>query len=275
MVSPYEARAAMGLRYGDPPVEEARYERGRSAVGDAAMLLRWLAARVSHRAAAAAPAERGDRDARPFIVSSRVDAVDTHEAVATIVSWVRRREPGQVFFVHPHALNLAAHDETLRADIAGARLVLPDGIGIRIAAAILGVPLPANVNGTDLVPELLLELAADRIPIALIGGAPGVAQRAADTWHRKTRVPIAGVWDGFGTPAQYRDAARTLVGIAPCVVFIGMGSPKQERFTREYFSDTPGVVAVTVGGLFDFESGSKPRAPLNQRSRFPTITQLG
>lgn len=260
VVSPYEVRAAVGLRYGDPPIEEARYEATRSAVSDASLLARWLLTRAaSTRRAHEPPA------GRPFVVSSRIDPIDTHAALAKILGWLRARESRHAYFVHPHALNLASNDRALRDALDAADLVLPDGIGIRVAAAILGLRLPANVNGTDLVPELLLELAAERFRVGLIGGAPGVAAKTAETWQRRTGVAVAGVWDGFRSPDEYREAVRALERAAPCVVLVGMGSPLQERFASTYLVGRPGLVTITVGGLFDFESGGKPRAPLAVR----------
>ena len=51
----------------------------------------------------------------------------------------------------------------------------------------------------------------------------------------------------------------------PCVVMVALGSPRQERFVLRYLAKLPNVVAITVGGLFDFASGAKPRAPLAVR----------
>jgi N-acetylglucosaminyldiphosphoundecaprenol N-acetyl-beta-D-mannosaminyltransferase len=263
VVSPYETRADMGLHYGDPPVEEARYEKSRSGWSDGQLLLRWAATRlVSLRRRGSAPAPVVEQH---FVVSARIDALGTDQAIARIVAWLRARESRCVLFVHPHALNLASSDATLRADLAAADLVLPDGIGIRVAGTLLGLRFPANVNGTDLVPELLIELSAERLPVALIGGAPGIAEAAAARWHSRTGVTVVGAWDGFRTPEEYREIAASVARAGPCLVLVGMGSPTQERFARQYLEGLPGVVAMTVGGLFDFESGTKPRAPLAVR----------
>jgi N-acetylglucosaminyldiphosphoundecaprenol N-acetyl-beta-D-mannosaminyltransferase len=256
VVSPYELRTRVGLRYGDPPLEEAKHERERTPMRDAATALRWLALRVltPRRTQTVAVA-------RPFVVSSRVDALDTREVVERVIGWLRAGESRRAFFVHPHALNIAAEDEGFRRDLAAADLVLPDGIGIRVAARILRTGLPANVNGTDLVPELLLELAAEGLSVALVGAAPGVAARAAGAWQARTGVKVAGTWDGFGDDDAMRAAARSIAAGAPCVVLVGMGSPIQERVALRYFADLPGVVTMTVGGLFDFVAGNQPRAP--------------
>jgi N-acetylglucosaminyldiphosphoundecaprenol N-acetyl-beta-D-mannosaminyltransferase len=258
VVSPYEVREGVGLRYGDPPVEEARYERGRSLLRDAATLGRWLLTRGGARRSVPPAARR-------WVVSAAVDAVDTADAISRIVRALRRGRGGRVYFVHPHALNLASRDRELREELARAEMVLPDGIGLRVAASMLGWRFPANVNGTDLLPELLLELAAERIPVALIGGADGVAEKAAGAWHRQTGVAIAGTWSGFDTDEAYRAAVESLRRQGPCVVLVAMGTPHQERFVARYLADLPKAVSITVGGLFDFAAGGKPRAPLAWR----------
>jgi N-acetylglucosaminyldiphosphoundecaprenol N-acetyl-beta-D-mannosaminyltransferase len=259
VVSPYEAREAMGLRYGDPAIEEARYDRTRTRTSDAALLARWMVARLVRRSG-----RGGGAETRPYVVSTRVDALDTGDAIAKILGWLVAGRGGRVFFVHPHALNLASRDDGFRAELARGDLVLPDGIGLRVASSILGIALPANVNGTDLVPELLLELSADRVPIALVGGAPGVAAKAAAAWSR-TGVPVLGTWDGFSDEATYQAMTAKIRTAGRCVVMVAMGSPHQERFALRHLEDLPQAVSITVGGLFDFASGDKRRAPLAWR----------
>lgn len=261
VISPYEVREATGLKYGDPPIEEARYARDRTRRSDASLLLRFALLRLIPQ-----PAGRVTASAeRHRIVSAEIDAHDTSHVVRKILGWLDAGRGARVLFVHPHALNLAARSRELREQVASADLVLPDGIGIRMAARILGIPLPANVNGTDLIPELLLELAAKEVPIALIGGKPGVAERAADGWRKKASVRVVGVWDGYRTEQEYADIAASIESQGPCVVLLGFGSPLQEGMAFRHFDARPGVVAITVGGLFDFAAGDQPRAPLAWR----------
>jgi len=263
VVSPYEIRTRLGLRYGDPPIEEARYERSRSAATDARLLARWALVTVLSRPLSApeTPTSRG----RIRIVSAPVDPLDTVETIARIRSFLREQRSARVFFAHAHSLNIAARFPQLRADFERADLVLPDGIGLRVGATILGWRLPANVNGTDLVPELLQKLAADDIPIALIGGGKDVALRAYESWKTNAPVRLVGAWDGFGTDEDYAGVAQKISAASPCVVLIALGSPLQERFAFRFLGRCPGVVCITVGGLFDFASGAKPRAPLGWR----------
>jgi len=267
MVSPWEVRELVGLRYGDPPIDEARYDRERTLSKDAALLARLMVSGLLPRLGPNGGGPRSDEATvrRPRVVSAPVDPLDTAEAIERIVSWLEQGSGGTVFFVHPHALNLAARKVRLRSDLEAAKLVLPDGIGVRIACAILGVSLPANVNGTDLVPELLVELAARRIPIALAGGGPGVAERAAAAWSERTPLDVRATVDGFQTEDRYRELAERMEEQAPCVVFLAFGTPIQERLAIKHFAERQGVVVLTVGGLFDFAAGDKPRAPMAWR----------
>jgi N-acetylglucosaminyldiphosphoundecaprenol N-acetyl-beta-D-mannosaminyltransferase len=255
VISPYELRESVGLRYGDPAVEEARWERERTPLRDAALVGRFLLSSLL--------APRGGEAARQVpILGVRVDALDTGETIDRIVGFARAGASRCVFFVHPHALNLASEDPALREAIGRADLVLPDGSGLRVAASLLGSPLPANLNGTDLVPELLVELAVAGLPVALLGGAPGVAERAAEAFRRRYGVAIAGVRDGFSPEESLESWLRGLSDRGPTVVLVGLGSPLQERFADRHLRGRENLVSVTVGGLFDFVTEDKPRAPL-------------
>jgi N-acetylglucosaminyldiphosphoundecaprenol N-acetyl-beta-D-mannosaminyltransferase len=143
---------------------------------------------------------------------------------------------------------------------------LPDGIGLRVAAAILGVALRHNLNGTDLLPLLCDRLAAESIPLALVGAAKGVADDCAKNLREKHAgldVPL--VSDGFLDDEASRRFADRARALGRAVVLVGMGSPRQEAWALRYLGDIPGLTVVTVGGLFDFFAGRVTRAPIAWR----------
>lgn len=263
VISPYETRERLGLRYGDPPIEEARYERTRSPARDAGVLARWVMSRLLPWDAQAASHRNDSVPMR--LVSIRIDPLDTIDVIDRIRGWLQQRRGATVCFVHAHALNLSARDARMRQNLQSADLVLPDGVGVRLGAWMQGRGLPANVNGTDLVPELLLQLAADQVPVALIGGAPGIALRAASHWRARADFELAGVWDGYRSDAEYEVAVEQISAHAPAVILLGFGSPIQERFASRFCADREGLVLITVGGLFDFAAQAVPRAPLGWR----------
>jgi N-acetylglucosaminyldiphosphoundecaprenol N-acetyl-beta-D-mannosaminyltransferase len=259
-VSPADARLALGLAYDDAASVERDYLTGeRSLARDISLVLRTVVAK------ALAPDRERVTDERPFIVSARVDNCTIDEAIARICAPPRQERARMIHFVHPHALNLAARDERLRARLAAADLVLPDGVGLQIAARMLGTPLRHNVNGTDLLPLLCKQLAARQIPLSLIGAAPGVASEcAARLISQNPGLIIGAVEHGFSDErarAIFLSKIRTIGG----VVLVGMGTPIQEQWAWEHLASITGITVLTVGGLFDFYSGRIPRAPMALR----------
>src|SRR5262249_43415542 len=123
---------------------------------------------------------------KPYIVSAPVDNVTYREALEAIFATPAKGRAAMLHFVHPHALNLAAFDSDHRERLARADLLLPDGVGLRVAASILGVSLRGNVSGTDLLPLRCTEASQRGVPLALIGGAPGVASSCAERLLRDT-----------------------------------------------------------------------------------------
>ena len=255
-VSPVEAQLHLGLTYGDAELLEAKaIAAGRTGwrVALRGLLTSWLAA------------SRRRSPRRRYVVASPIDDLSIPEARERILE-APGSEGRVVHFVHAHALNLAARDASLRAHLQRAHTVLGDGVGLQLASRLLGAPLRANVNGTDLLPSLCEQLAQRGVPLVLIGAAPGVAARCARELrraHPDLQVPL--VRDGFLDAASSAALRGELARVGRCVVLVGMGSPRQEAWCHQHLADLANVTVVTVGGLFDFYSGRIPRAPLAWR----------
>ena len=258
VLSPIEPRLRMGIPYGDLRAAEEEYLARRSLRADLGILLRtavaWLLS-ASKKAAAVR---------KPFIVSARVDNLSIDEAIAEILATPAADRARLAFFVHAHALNLARFRRDYAQILAQADLLLPDGIGIRLAGRMMGVALRHNINGTDLFPLLCRAAAEQRVPVVMIGGAPGIAEACARRMQREIAgldVPV--VSPGFfATEAAARGVVERVRGLGRSLVLVGMGSPRQEQWAWKFLRDVPGATVLTVGGLFDFYSGRIPRAPL-------------
>lgn len=263
-ISPVEARVLLGLAYGDLAEEEARYlDSVRGPGADAKLLVRVALARLGAQNEARAVE-------RPVIVSAAVDNVTIPEAVDAIfaqhTSEPRATRSYMVHFVHPHALNLAAFDAEYRSLLRRADLVLPDGVGLRLAAKILGVGLRHNVNGTDLLPLLCARAAEAGRPLLLVGGAEGVAEACRENLLAHTPgLSIPFIHHGFLDEAALARVKAELRKHPGALLLVGMGSPLQERWAWANASDVPGLTVITVGGLFDFFSGRIARAPQEWR----------
>jgi len=190
------------------------------------------------------------------------DNVDMQEAVRLVGEMLAGATVQQVSFVNPACVNIAAGDRGYRRILARAALVLPDGIGIKIAADLIGAPLKQNVNGTDLFPRLCAMLEARGASLFLLGGQPGVAERVASVVRERwPRLRLAGVRDGFFGVAQEGEIAAQVRASGADVLLVARGVPMQDVFIDRHLHQLGVKVAMGVGGLFDFVSGRIDRAP--------------
>lgn len=258
VLSPVEARLRMGIPYGDLRAAEESYFEHRSLRTDLGVMLRSMLAFLL------SPSRAARATRRPYIVSSQVDNLSIDDAMDVILGAPRQNRAKLVYFVHAHALNLARFNRPYAAVLNGADALLPDGIGIRLAARFLGVSMRHNLNGTDLFPFLCREAARANLPVIMIGGAPGIAQKCAERMRAETpglEIPL--VSSGFFASEQEQlDLAKRVADVGRALVFVGMGSPRQEEWSAKYLKDCAGATVLTVGGLFDFYSGRIPRAPI-------------
>jgi N-acetylglucosaminyldiphosphoundecaprenol N-acetyl-beta-D-mannosaminyltransferase len=254
-VSPIEARLHMGIAYGDLRLDEERYFEARTIRSDAGVLVRAAISRVF--------AQNGvPTEARPLIVSARVDNLTVEDALDRIFLAAPRDRARMVHFAHPHSLTVGEMNRAHAGRLARADLVLPDGIGVRLAGAVLGTAVPYNLNGTDLLPLICQRAVKADMALALIGGQPGVVDECARrllATHPGLRIPI--VRHGFLDVAQIEETVMAVRSLSPCLVLVGMGSPLQEEWAWQHLASVGGAVVLTVGGLFDFYSERIPRAP--------------
>jgi len=196
-----------------------------------------------------------------------IDRVSLQEALDLIARWIeQKRTTHLVLTPDTTALMRARWDEPLREIYQGADLVTADGVGLVWASRLLGAPLGERVAGIDLM-EALCERAARRgYKLFLLGAKPGIAQRAA--CNLKERLPdlaIVGAHHGyfaFGS-AEEEAVLEEINRLAPDILLVGMGVPRQELWMRMHRDSLSVPVMMGVGGSFDVLSGCVPRAPLS------------
>ena len=166
-----------------------------------------------------------------------------------------------VFFVNAHTLNLAAADARYREVLNAGSHVFGDGTGVRWAARMKGVRLRGNLNGTDLVPELLASTPGRRY---FLLGADGetIRRAAAVAAMRFPNWTEVGFHHGFFDAASLCDEVIPRINAAgPDLLLVGMGNPRQECWIHEHLEQLRVPVCMGVGGLFDFWAGNVSRAP--------------
>ena len=191
-------------------------------------------------------------------------SADVETVIRTLLAPGRRT----VFFLNAHCANIRAGNASYAAALARADYVLPDGIGVELAARMQGRRLAANLNGTDLTPRLLRLAARWGMSVFLIGGTPGTADAAAQ--RLCLDIPglrIAGTRDGFAGAARPEEAIDEINASGADIVLVAMGVPQQELWIDEHRHLIDAPLVLGVGALFDFLAGNVRRAPAWVRRR--------
>lgn len=255
LVNIWDLRQRLAVDFGSEHQADLDYLAQRGLRHDAGLLVRALLVSWMPQPRAAAVGRVGVGDVH-------FDNIDMTQAIAQVSHMLDGHTTQQMCFVNPACVNIAAHDRGYRRVLARAALVLPDGIGIKLAADLLQQPLKQNVNGTDLFPQLCDMLARKGSSLYLLGGQPEVVQRMVQQVQAQwPTLRIAGYRDGFFDMAQEGQVAAEVAASGADVLLVARGVPMQDIFIDRQLHQLGVKVAIGVGGLFDFVSGRINRAP--------------
>ncbi|HUW32476.1 MAG TPA: WecB/TagA/CpsF family glycosyltransferase [Planctomycetota bacterium] len=209
-----------------------------------------------------------------------VDNLAFGEAASAVVRMCRDGRPAYVVTPNVNHFMHTRTNPALRSIYERAGLSLADGMPVVWAARLLGRPLKAKVSGSDLFYELCGRAAAEGLRLFLLGGAPGVAERAADALRSRyaglhivgTHSPVIRA-DGAGSSDA--EVAEMIREARPHVVFVAFGSPKQELWMARNYRRLGSAVCIGIGASFDFAAGTQSRAPRwIQRAGFEWLWRL-
>lgn len=198
---------------------------------------------------------------RVSVCGTPVDCIDAAGAVARVDEFIARDTPCAIFAVNPEKIIRSSRDAQLKRALESAGLLIPDGIGAVVAARLLHRASIARVPGCELMPALCAYAAAHGLSVFLFGGAPGVAEAAADALVRANpSLKVAGCENGFIDIAGARFIER-INALKPDMLFVALGSPRQELWIAENLPKLNVRICQGVGGTFDVLAGRVKRAP--------------
>lgn len=201
---------------------------------------------------------------RVNVLGVGVSAINMDQALGEIDDWVAEGRRGYVCVCNVHSVMECQRSDELRRIFNRAGLVTPDGVPL-VWLGRRHYPGMARVYGPDLMLAELERSPTKRHRHFLYGGGPGIGLRLAETM--KSRFPglqIAGVMEPPFAPLDTLctpEAAAAINASGADVVWVGVGSPKQERWMARMRPLLEAPVLVGVGAAFDFHSGTVPQAP--------------
>lgn len=188
------------------------------------------------------------------------------EAIQYILDQLDADRGGVVVTPNLDHLRRCQTDKSFGAFVAEAELVVADGMPLVWASRIQGTPLPQRVAGSDLITSLSAAAAGRGKSIFLLGGSPGTAEGAAQILKRDfPTLRVAGTCCppmGFEhDPVEYHKLEAQLSAARPDIVFVALGSPKQEQLIERIRQVLPRAWWLGVGVSFSFLTGHVKRAP--------------
>jgi N-acetylglucosaminyldiphosphoundecaprenol N-acetyl-beta-D-mannosaminyltransferase len=200
------------------------------------------------------------------ILDVPVHDVTIEDAVQLTTSWLV--ESGgplrQVVTVNPEFIMAARRDHEFREILRNADLATADGIGVVLAARVNGARIRERITGVDLTESIAAE-SPSGARFFLLGGAPGIAEKAAGELRRRfPGVVVAGTFSGSPRDEDAEDVFSRLRVAGANVLLVAFGAPAQDKWVAKHhqkLAEYGIVIGIGVGGTFDYLAGTVPRAP--------------
>jgi N-acetylglucosaminyldiphosphoundecaprenol N-acetyl-beta-D-mannosaminyltransferase len=204
-------------------------------------------------------------DAMANVLGIGVHAVDMEGAVARMRLAITQGRKGYVCLTGVHGVMEARRHVDVREALAQAFLVAPDGMPMVWMGHLQGRRKMQRVFGPDLMLEMIGRKELSRVRHFLCGGETGVAEQLRDELER--RFPWASIVGTYTPPfrpmtAEEESELATRVHAARVdVVWVGLGTPKQERFMQRYLPLLDTKLMVGVGAAFLYHTGAIRDSP--------------
>jgi N-acetylglucosaminyldiphosphoundecaprenol N-acetyl-beta-D-mannosaminyltransferase len=202
---------------------------------------------------------------RVNVLGVGISVLNLRTALAAIADAVQARRKGCICVTGVHGVMEAQADDAFKKILNDAFLCTPDGMPMVWAGKLSGHREMSRVYGPDLMLEVCAWSEANGCRHFFYGGADGVADLLAQKLQAKfPRLEVAGT---FTPPFRALDAAEEkklsgrISALKPDIFWVGLSTPKQEKFMAEFLPKLDVTLMIGVGAAFDFHSGRMRQAP--------------
>ncbi len=198
------------------------------------------------------------------VLGVRVDAVQIPDAIVQMERWIQERSGCHyVAVTGMHGVTEAQQDSAFKEILNSADLVVPDGMSLVWLGRRFGFDLARRVYGPELM-ETFCRATGAKYRHFFYGGAPGVSELLARLMEAQHGVRVAGTYSPpFRRLTEEEDRAivSRIQEAAPDVLWIGLSTPKQERWMYAHRARLQVPVLMGVGAAFDLNTGRVRQAP--------------
>lgn len=201
----------------------------------------------------------------PFL-GIKIDNLTLDETIEQIFLFIKEKTPVQIVGVNVDQIVRVNKNTYSKKIFNEAKLVFVDGKPIMPMSKLLGYPIKQRTTGPDLMEKLCKEGATYGYKIFLLGAGPGVAAKCGSILEKKyPGIKVVGSYSppfGFEKDKDEIDRINNMLKESEAdMLFVGMGSPKQDIFIYENMDKYQIPVSFSMGAALDFIAGNIERAP--------------
>lgn len=189
-----------------------------------------------------------------------VCCVDEKTVLDEVDNIIRNKKPSFIVAINPEKIMKALKDKNLLRLLNSASIQIPDGVGVIIASRLKHGNIRKRVTGIDLMQNICKKSAEKGYKVFLLGAKPGIAERAGKILKERYKgLNIVGIRDGYFKDNE--GIIENIKGVKPDILFVAMGSPRQEYWIRENMDKLGVPLLMGIGGSLDVICGNIKRAP--------------
>jgi N-acetylglucosaminyldiphosphoundecaprenol N-acetyl-beta-D-mannosaminyltransferase len=200
---------------------------------------------------------------RVRILGVPVDCVNVTVALKNIEEIIAKGKSGHyIMAVNPEKVIAARKRPFLKKMFEQASFLLPDGIGVVMAMRMLHGIKNGRVAGADLMQKLCERAAKRGYRIFVYGAREAVNQKAVTILReRYPGLKIVGRCHGYVGEEQMDELIAAINASDADILFVALGSPKQEEWIDQHVGKLHVKVCQGIGGTLDVIAGNVKRAP--------------
>lgn len=202
---------------------------------------------------------------RANVLGVGVNAINLDQALTLFESWLGNGDRGYVCVTGVHGVMEAQRDPSLRKILNGSLLTTPDGVPTVWVGRLQGFSRMGHVCGPDLMAQVCRLSCTKGYTHYFYGGGPGTSEQLKQALTaRFPGLKVVGTYTPPFRPLnmeEEQELLRRVASVKPDIFWVGLSTPKQERFMAEYLHKLEAKIMVGVGAAFDFHSGKMKDSP--------------
>jgi N-acetylglucosaminyldiphosphoundecaprenol N-acetyl-beta-D-mannosaminyltransferase len=217
---------------------------------------------------------------RTNVLGVGISVLNLQSAQAEISAAVSGRRKGYICVTGVHGVMEAQADPRFKRILNAAFLCTPDGMPMVWAGRLDGHKDMGRVYGPDLMLDICAWSEGSGAKHFFYGGADGVAALLAQRLKEKfPGLQVAGTFTPPFRPLNEEEVSglqKQISELKPDIFWVGLSTPKQEKFMAEFLPKLEATLMIGVGAAFDFHSGRVSQAPRwMQRGGLEWLFRLG